>query len=273
MRHSRYPPRDLPRRIARPLQRLPLAPDRQLRPHFSHSTTDTTASGYHRRLSSGLVITSTRTEHASALESLQHEVFPSIEDAQRFKAAHYRSHVALFPQGQFVALDGERVVGATSTIRRPFDFAHTSHTFDDIIQGGWLTSHEPDGEWLYGADLGVSPRYRGRGIARALYAARQELVWALGLRGQLAAGMMSGYGARKHELTAGEYFEGLRAGTINDPTLSVQLKIGFTPRVLLPGHVHDPICDDYSVLIVLDAAIDVAGAVRPSTAINTHPRG
>jgi GNAT superfamily N-acetyltransferase len=172
-----------------------------------------------------------------------------------------------------VALDGERVVGATSTIRKHFDFDHASHTFDEIIQGGWLTSHEPEGEWLYGADLGVSPAYRRRGIARALYAARQELVWSLGLRGQLAAGMMSGYGARKHQMSARQYLAGLRSGEISDPTLSAQLRVGFEAHTLLPGHVHDPACDDYSVLIVLDAATDVAGAIRPSAPHNAHLRG
>lgn len=227
---------------------------------------DTPHGAYHRHLPSGLVITATRPEHAPALEALQLVVFPSLADDERFKAAHYRKHLELFPEGQFVALDGDTVVGATSTIRRDFDFTHPSHTFAEIIQGGWLTSHEPSGSWLYGADLGINPLYRSRGLAQALYAARHELVWALGLRGQVTAGMMSGFGARKHELSADEYFHGLRAGTINDPTLSMQLKVGFEIRALLSEHLHDPVCDNYSVLIVLDSAKDVTGAVRPSTA-------
>lgn len=221
---------------------------------------------YFRRLPSGLVVMSTRPEHADALEELQRVVFPTIAVEERFVAAHYRKHIELFSAGQFVVLDEDRVVGATSTIRRHFDFDHTEHTFADIIQGGWLTSHEPLGDWLYGADVGVHPEYRGRGIAQALYAARQELVWVLGLRGQLAAGMMSGFGARKHEMSAEEYFSGLKAGTINDPTLSMQRKVGFDLRALLPNHLHDPVCDNYSVLIVLDAATHVPGAVRPTTA-------
>ena len=61
------------------------------------------------------------------------------------------------------------------------------------------------------------PDYRGPGLAQALYAARQELVWALGLKGQVTAGMMSGYGAVKHRMSAEEYYEGLVAGRINDP--------------------------------------------------------
>ena len=218
---------------------------------------------YRRELPNGLVVASARPEHADQLEALQRVVFPTLADEQRFKAAHYRKHLELFPAGQFVGLDGDRVVAATTTIRLHFDFADRTHTFADIIQGGWLTSHEPDGDWLYGADIGVHPAYRGLGLAQALYAARQELVWALGLKGQVTAGMLSGYGAVKQQMSAEAYYENLVSGRINDPTLSVQQRIGFEFRGLLKDYLTDPICDNYSVLIVLDAAKDVRGAVRP----------
>ena len=215
-------------------------------------------------LPNGLVITPAQPKHAGELEELQRAVFPTLADAERFKAAHYLKHLELFPEGQWVGLDGERVVAATATIRLHFDFDDRTHTFADIIQGGWLTSHQPDGDWLYGADIGVHPAYRGKGLAQALYAARQELVWALGLKGQVTAGMMSGFGAVKHRMSAEDYYEGLVAGRINDPTLSMQQRIGFEFRALLKNYLSDPICDNYSVLIVLDAAKDVKGAVRPT---------
>jgi GNAT superfamily N-acetyltransferase len=221
--------------------------------------------GYRRELPDGLVVASARPEHATELEALQRVVFPTLADEQRFKAAHYRKHLELFPSGQFVGLDGDRVVAATATIRLHFDFDPAPlHTFADIIQGGWLTSHQPDGDWLYGADIGVHPAYRRRGLAQALYAARQELVWALGLKGQVTAGMMSGYGSVKHTMSAEEYYEGLVTGRITDPTLSMQQQVGFEFRGLLKDYLSDPVCDNYSVLIVLDAAKDVEGAVRRS---------
>ena len=224
------------------------------------------AGAYRRVLSNGLVIASAHPEHAAQLESLQRVVFPTLADEERFKAAHYLKHLELLPAGQFVGLDGDRVVAATATIRLHFDFTDRSHTFADIIQGGWLTSHEPDGDWLYGADVGVHPDYRGKGLALALYSARQELVWTLGLKGQVTAGMMSGFGAVKHRMSAEDYYEQLVAGRINDPTLSMQRRVGFEFRGLLKDYLQDPVCDNYSVLIVLDAARDVEGAVRPAAA-------
>ena len=213
--------------------------------------------GYRHVLKSGVVIASTGPEHAGPLAALQELCFPTLAPEQRFVAAHYRKHLELFPEGQFVALDGDRVVGGTSTCRRHFDFNHVGHSFDDVIQGGWLTSHEPDGDWLYGADISVHPDHRGRGLARGLYAARQHTVRRLGLEGQVTAGMIRGYGAVKDRMSAEEYYRGLANGSINDATLSAQMKIGFELRGLLPHYVHDPVCDDYAVLIVLDASRDV----------------
>jgi len=217
---------------------------------------------YYRKLADGLVVLQTRPEHASQLEGLQRVCFPTLADAERFKAPHYLKHLQLFPDGQFVVLDGDVVVAATTTLRMDVDFDHVHHTFADIIQGGWLTSHQPDGEWLYGADVGVRPEYRGRGLATALYAARQETVWRFGLKGQVTAGMMRDYGAVKNRMTAQDYYRGVIEGRLKDSTLSMQLGVGFEPKALLENYLDDPVCDNYSVLLVLGADKEVRGASR-----------
>jgi 4-aminobutyrate aminotransferase/(S)-3-amino-2-methylpropionate transaminase len=217
---------------------------------------------YFRKLSDGLVIMHARPEFAGQLEQLQRTCFPTLAEDERFKSNHYLKHMELFDAGQFVALDGDRVIGASSTLRLDFDFEHVDHTFADIIQGGWLTSHQPGGAWLYGADISVLPEYRGRGIATALYAARQEVVWRLGLQGQVTAGMIPGYGAVKHQMTAEEYYQGVLSGAIRDSTLTMQMNAGFEPRGLVANYLNDPVCDNYSVLIVLNAEKNVRGASR-----------
>lgn len=217
---------------------------------------------YYRRLENGLIVLHSRPEHAPQLEELQRICFPTLDDAERFKARHYLKHLELFPDGQFTVLDGDTVVGATTTLRLHFDFDHVTHTFAEIIRGGWLTSHEPDGDWLYGADVGVRPEYRGRGLATALYAARQETVWRLGLKGQVTAGMIADYGAVKDRMSARDYYRGVIDGRIKDSTLSMQLGVGFEPRALLENYLNDPSSDNYSVLLVLGADKEVRGASR-----------
>lgn len=210
-----------------------------------------------RRFGGGLVVCETRPEHAEQLAELQRIVFPTLAPEERFEARHYLRHIELFPDGQLCVVDGTRVVGMTSTIRSSFDFDHPAHTFADMIQGGWLTSHDPHGPWLYGADIGTHPDYRGRGIARALYAVRHEVVRRLGLAGQLTVGMPSGYGAVKHATTIETYYAELRAGTRTDPTISVQLHLGFEMRGLIPGYINDAVCDRYGIVLVLPAEREV----------------
>ncbi|MBI1290868.1 GNAT family N-acetyltransferase [bacterium] len=208
---------------------------------------------YRAELKGGLVVTNTRPEHAEQLQQLQDTVFPTLAPEERFRAVHYRKHLELFPEGQFVVLDGDRVIGMTSNIRLDFDFDHPNHAFADVIQGGFLTSHDPRGRWLYGADIGTHPDYRGRGVARGIYAALDAVVAHLRLAGQVKVGMPSGYGARKHEMTPEEYYRGLEQGTINDPTVSVQVHMGFAMRGLLRGYLNDPVCDNCGVLLVKEA--------------------
>ena len=54
---------------------------------------------YYRRLTDGIIVMQTRPEHAEQLEELQRTCFPTLDDAERFKAAHYRKHIELFPDG------------------------------------------------------------------------------------------------------------------------------------------------------------------------------
>lgn len=208
-------------------------------------------------LDGGLEVHRTRAEHAGALEELQRIVFPTLAPEQRFLAPHYLHHIAQFPDGQFCVVDRARVVGMTSTIRYDLDLQHAEHTFAEIIQGGWLTSHRPEGAWLYGADLGTHPDHRRRGIARALYAARHDTVRRLGLAGQVTVGMPSGYGALRDRISARTYYDELVSRARTDPTISAQMAIGFEPRGLIAGYIDDPICDGYGVVLVLPADRDV----------------
>ena len=204
---------------------------------------------YLKKTADGLVVQSTEAKHAAQLEALQETVFPTLDKTVLFRAPHYLNHIRIFPEGQFVVTDGDKVVGMTSTIRYHLDEKKPS-TFAEVIDGGFLNTHEPDGEWLLGLDIGTHPQWRGRGIARHLYDARQQTVERLNLRGQYTYGMLSGYGALKATMRAEEYYAELIAGKRKDPTVSRQMANGFEAVKLVPGYLEDPICDNYVVLLV-----------------------
>jgi GNAT superfamily N-acetyltransferase len=206
---------------------------------------------YRKVLPGGIVITSTAPEHVAQLEDLQKIVFPELADSQRLKKEHYSKHIELFPEGQFVAIAGEKVVGMTTSIRLPETFLAADHGFDEVIEGGFCTSHDPTGEWLYGVDVGVHPDYRGHGIARELYRARHDTCRRLGLTGQYSMGMINGFGAVRDAYSLDEYYLKVVAKELFDPTVSMQMKIGFEPRGLAKNYLDDPTCGNACVRLVL----------------------
>jgi GNAT superfamily N-acetyltransferase len=196
-----------------------------------------------------ILITNTRAELLPQLVELQILCYPTLADSSRFKTAHLESHLRIFPAGQWVALDGQRVVGMSAGFLYTFDFANPHHSFDEIIGYGFFTRHDPQGEHFYGADVSVHPDYRGRGISRRLYDARKELVRQRRLRGIVTGGMIPGFVHYKSVMDAETYVARVVAGTIFDPTLSVQLRQGFHIRALLPNYLPDSATDGWSVLL------------------------
>lgn len=136
--------------------------------------------------------------------------------------------------------------------------------------GGWLTHHQPGGDWLYGLDMSIHPAWRGRGGARLLYRARHCLVRHLGLRGQLTVGMTGGYGALRDQFSCEDYYRQWLDGLRTDPTLTPQQKIGFGPLALIPDYLDDPVCGNFGVLLRLDTDQEVRPAARTGTRHDPH---
>lgn len=200
-------------------------------------------------------VVSMRREHAEALAAMQLRAYPTLHPQELFSAAHYRRHLEVFPEGQFVALDtdnGDMPVGATSSLRYHFDFERPQHKFIEIIGYGWLNRHQPDAPWLYGCDMSVDPAYQGLGIASLLYKARMDYVKRTNLRGQIAVGMMPGYHNYRATFTVDEYAARVNTGEIFDPTLSKQLKSGFRFVQVIRDYLHDERSGNSGALIVWD---------------------
>lgn len=193
-------------------------------------------------------------KHVKALENLQYLVYPTLTDDEIFTTEKYLHHLKLFPEGQFVALaeiNGKEVpVGAASAFRTHSDFFNHDHTFQEAIADGWLTHHNPEGEWLYGVDMMVHPEFRGQGIGSKLYNARRELVRRLNLRGEVAGGMIPGYQHYRKHMTVEQFVHAVTAGKAYCPTLSMQLKNGFKVQRILYNHITDPRANNCAALIV-----------------------
>jgi len=195
---------------------------------------------------------------APQLAHLQEVVFPDLIPEERMKDIHFSSHVDLFPEGQWVAEIDGKIAGSTSSIRYHFDPEHPEmHRFADLFDDGFMRTHQPEGNWLYGMDMAVFPEFRGLGIARRLYRARQKVVNTMGLKGQVTVGMLNGFAAHAKDYSLEEYYQALKNGDLMDPTVSVQQKIGFNMISLMTDYLSDPTCGNAGVLLVLPSSVEV----------------
>ena len=197
-----------------------------------------------------ITITNTRPEHLDALAEHQRLCFPTLDPAEWMTAEHFASHLRLFPEGQHVALDGERVVGQSSTFRIGAGHVFKPHSFAEIMAHGFFTNHDPGGEWLYGADMSIHPAYRGRRLASELYSARKALIRQLNLRGMVAGGMLPGYNTYGDQMSVEEYVERVVGGELADPTLTPQLRNGFAVRGILHDYIDDARITPHATLLV-----------------------
>lgn len=204
---------------------------------------------YKKQLPQGYVLQNTNVQYIRALAALQEVVFPTLSPDERMGERHYLRHLEVFPEGQFMILDGDTAIGMTTTMRHHLTLE--DHTFLEISGEMTLSTHEPAGDWLYGLDVGVHPAYRGQGLAKAIYRARQELCRTLGLKGQVTVGMPNGYLQYAGEMDLTAYFEALKSGRLSDPTVSAQQKMGFEIIRLIHNYLEDPQCGNGGVLMVL----------------------
>lgn len=189
---------------------------------------------------------------ADALAAIQAACFPTLNPDLLMRAEHYRSHVAVFPEGQHAVVERAtgRVAACSTDFRTRVDFSHYQHRYIDAVADNWLTNHDPEGDWLYGADIGVHPDFRGQGLSTLLYEARHRLIRTLGLRGHVAGAIPRGYGALAAGMAIEAYVGAVVRGTKSDPVLSVQLRRGYEVYGIIPGYVEDPVCADHGVFIV-----------------------
>src|SRR5450830_246542 len=172
-----------------------------------------------------LTVRATESTDMDALLQLQKRVYPSIAPWRRDQLAH---QLAIFPQGQLVAVLDQAIVGCASALVILWDEWAEEHSWRQITDSGTFNTHNPAGFTLYGAEVFVDPQLRGQRVGHALYEGRRKLCQQLNLRRIIACGRLPGYHALAHEMTAELYAKKIIWGDLTDPVLSFQLHEGFS---------------------------------------------
>ncbi|HOB60794.1 MAG TPA: GNAT family N-acetyltransferase [Candidatus Competibacteraceae bacterium] len=164
-------------------------------------------------------------------------VYPNMDGA--WSREQFASQIARFPEGQICIEDNSRVVAAAISLLVDYSHYGDRHTYWQIIGDGYITTHDPNGDTLYGVDVFVHPSYRDMRLGRRLYDARKELCEKLNLRAIVVGGRIPGYGQYAHVMTPQRYVEQVKAKELVDPILTFQLANDFHVRRIVTGYLPD----------------------------------
>jgi len=158
--------------------------------------------------------------------------------------------LSIFPEGQLVILVDDKVVGSALSLLVSYKKASSNHTYQKITGNSSFSTHDPEGEVLYGIDVFISPEYRGLRLGRRLYDARKELCETLNLKSIIFAGRIPKYSEYADEITPKEYIDKVRLKEYYDPVLSFQISNDFHVLKIMKNYLEgDVSSQEYAVLL------------------------
>jgi len=215
-----------------------------------------------------IIVRETRPEDFPDIIALTRAVYPT---SPPWSEAQLASHVAVFTEGQLVAVEGERerVVGMAASLIITWDEYDAAATWRHFTDHGTFQNHDPQGRTLYGAEVMVHPEMQRRRIGKRLYAARRAIAERFGLLRIRAGARLRGYHRYANRMSAEDYVLAVLRGTIKGPTLSFQLGEWFHVFGVVEGYLaHDPDSLGWAALIEwLNPAI-----ARPEDTAHRDPK-
>ncbi|MCB1668053.1 MAG: GNAT family N-acetyltransferase [Pseudomonadales bacterium] len=171
------------------------------------------------------------------LKEVMDQVYPGLGGAWPEKK--YRAQLAVFPEGQIGIEDHGKIIAAAFSVIVDYEKFGDHHTYDEITGDAYLTTHDPQGDVLYGVDVFVSPAYHGMRLGRRLYEARKELCQSLNLKSIVAGGRIPNYQGYANEMSPQKYIEKVKKKEIYDPILTFQLSNDFEVKRVLKDYLPE----------------------------------
>lgn len=194
------------------------------------------------------------------LEYLKQEDYPELKESMieayenmpnaYWKEPHIEKLINLFPDGQVVIRINNEFAGCAMSIIVDYARFDSKHSYREITGDFTFSTHDPEGDYLYGIDIFIRPKYRGLRLGRRLYDYRKELCERENLKGIIFGGRIPNYHKYSKDLTPKAYIQKVRDKEIHDPVLDFQLSNDFHPAKIITGYLEgDKESNEYAVLL------------------------
>ncbi len=206
------------------------------------------ASEHDENLEHRLKLRSLKLRDYDDIKRVMDRVYPNLGGA--WSQTKFRAMLKAFPEGQICIEDNGSVIAAAFAVIVDYSQFGDEHTYDEITGNAYLTTHDPNGDVLYGVDVFVDPGYRDMRLGRRLYEARKELCRNLNLRAIVAGGRIPHYTKHGKDLSPQEYIEAVKRKELYDPILTFQLSNDFEVKRVLHGYLpEDKESQGYATLL------------------------
>lgn len=176
---------------------------------------------------------------ASAIAAVASKAYSRWSREQLATERNNLIQIAAFPEGQFVAVKDDRIIGYCSSLIVYLLDDSPWYAHGEITGFGSFSTHDPSGNILYGADIAVDPDYQGQGVSQKLYSARKALLKRHKLKQMIAGGRIPGYIEHRGKMSAEEYVAKVVRGELRDKALNAHLRAGYEVRSVHFGYIED----------------------------------
>ena len=145
--------------------------------------------------------------------------------------------IRIFPEGQVVTVVDDKIVGCALSIIVNYNMVKDDHTYAKVTGNETFSTHNPNGNILYGIEVFIHPEYRGLRLARRMYDYRKELCETLNLKAIMFGGRIPNYHKYADTMRPKEYIDKVRSREIYDPVLTFQLSNDFHVRRVMKNYL------------------------------------
>lgn len=181
-----------------------------------------------------LAVRPLRPEDAADIRRISEKLYARINSS--WSEASFLNLLRIFPEGQIGVENHGKIVAFAFALIIDYKKFGDNHTYSQITGGLTFSTHDANGDVLYGIEVCVDPEYQGLRLGRRLYDARKEVCEQLNLRAIIAGGRMPNYIKHK-ELTPRQYIDGVKRKEIYDPVMTFQLSNDFHVKKVLTNYI------------------------------------
>ncbi len=156
------------------------------------------------------------------------ELVKKVYQDDGYKRETIRGQISNFQEGCFVILLNGEIVAYSASIIVKESWALKKHTWKEITANGFGSTHDKNGQYLYGYETCVDPEIRGHRLGQRIYTARRKLVRFENLKGIIFGGRIPSYAKRSKKYpNIEEYIQLVKDKKVKDSILGFHIRNNF----------------------------------------------